>query len=141
MEENIAKNKIIISDCNTELRKEIINAFKHDKMFEVVGESGEGFETLEIVKKQNPDVLIMDVVLPGLDGFALIETIMKSNEIMKKPKIVVTSSLAHEGFINKAMQLGVSYFMIKPINGLGGADVKKVLSSSIKDIRQSKRNL
>lgn len=135
MEENIAKNKIIISDCNTELRKEIINAFKHDKMFEVVGESGEGFETLEIVKKQNPDVLIMDVVLPGLDGFALIETIMKSNEIMKKPKIVVTSSLAHEGFINKAMQLGVSYFMIKPINERVLLDrVKEICNTSNKSV-------
>ena len=77
----------------------------------------------------------MDLVLPGLDGFALIENISKTNEIMKKPKIVVTSSLAHEGFINKAMQLGVNYFMIKPINESVLLDrVKEVCAEKTKQI-------
>ncbi len=114
-EENL-KTKIFIADCNAELRKNIIDSFKKDKSFEIAGESGDGSETFELLKKANADVLIMDVVLPGLDGFALIESIIKTNEIMKKPKIVVASSLSHEGFIAKAMQLGVSYFMIKPVN-------------------------
>jgi len=115
IEENI-KTKIFIADCNSELRKNISDTFKRSKIFEMVGEAGDGEETFSALKKCNPDILIMDVVLPGLDGFALIESIYKSNEIMKKPKIVVTSSLIHEGFITKAMQLGVSYFMIKPVN-------------------------
>lgn len=127
MSEENTITKIAIADCNTELRKKISDTFKKDKSFEIVGESGDGYETLNLLKRTSPDVLIMDVVLPGLDGFALIETILKTNEIMKKPKIVVTSSLAHEGFINKAMQLGVCYFMIKPIN-------EDVLFDRIKEI-------
>lgn len=115
MEENL-KTKVFIADCNSELRKSISDAFKRNKRFEVVGESCDGVETFNALKKSNVDILIMDVVLPGLDGFALIETVTKTNEIMNKPKIVVTSSLIHDGFINKAMQLGVSYFMIKPVN-------------------------
>ena len=135
MSEDIQKTKIFISDCNADLRKEIVGAFKREKMFEVVGESGDGYETLEQIKKTSPDALIMDVVLPGLDGFALIENIMKSNEIMRKPKIVVTSSLSHEGFINKAMQLGVSYFMIKPVNESVLIDrVKEICSSPTKQV-------
>lgn len=125
-EENI-KSKIVIADCNAELRKNIAETFKKDKSFEIIGESGDGYETLDLLKKHSPDILIMDVVLPGLDGFALIETILKTNELMKKPKIVITSSLAHEGFINKAMQLGVNYFMIKPVN-------ENVLLDRVKEI-------
>ena len=54
---------------------------------------------------------------------------------MKKPKIVITSSLAHEGFINKAMQLGVNYFMIKPINENVLLDrVKEVCAERTKQI-------
>ncbi len=116
MGEEIIKSKIFIADCNSELRKNISDTFKRSKNFEIVGEASDGEETFSALKKCDADVLIMDVVLPGLDGFALIETISKTNEIMKKPKIVITSSLAHEGFITKAMHLGVSYFMIKPIN-------------------------
>ncbi len=129
-EENI-KTKIFIADCNLEIRKSISECFKREKNFSILGESGDGYETLDLIKKHCPDVLIMDVVLPGLDGFALIENIMKSNEILKKPKIVITSSLSHEGFINKAMQLGVSYFMIKPVNA-------NVLVDRVKEICNSK---
>ena len=135
MSEENSKTKIFIADCNAELRKNIIETFKKEKNFEIVGESGDGLETFDLLKKVNADILIMDLVLPGLDGFALIENISKTNEIMKKPKIVVTSSLAHEGFINKAMQLGVNYFMIKPINENVLLDrVKEVCAEKTKQI-------
>mgnify|MGYP000018329875 FL=1 len=135
MSEENSKTKIFIADCNAELRKNIIETFKKEKNFEIVGESGDGLETFDLLKKVNADILIMDLVLPGLDGFALIENISKTNEIMKKPKIVVTSSLAHEGFINKAMQLGVNYFMIKPINESVLLDrVKEVCAEKTKQI-------
>lgn len=116
MIENSVKTRVFIADCNSELRKNISDIFKRSKNFEVVGEANDGEEAYNALKKSDIDILIMDIILPGLDGFALIETILKTNEIMKKPKIVVTSSVAHEGFITKAMQLGVSYFMIKPVN-------------------------
>lgn len=116
MSEEYVKVKIYIADCNSELRKSIADTFKKNKNFEIVGESGDGGEAFNGLKKSNADILIMDLILSGLDGFALIESITKTNEIMKKPKIVIMSSLAHGGFITKAMQLGVSYFMIKPIS-------------------------
>lgn len=135
MSEENSKTKIFIADCNAELRKNIIETFKKEKNFEIVGESGDGLETFDLLKKVNADILIMDLVLPGLDGFALIENISKTNEIMKKPKVVITSSLAHEGFINKAMQLGVNYFMIKPINENVLLDrVKEVCAERTKQI-------
>lgn len=135
MSEENFKTKLFIADCNAELRKTISETFKKDKGFEIVGESGDGLETFDALKKVNADVLIMDLVLPGLDGFALIESITKTNEIMKKPKIVITSSLTHEGFINKAMQLGVNYFMIKPINENVLLDrVKEVCAEKTKQI-------
>lgn len=121
------KTKIFIAECNSELRRNISDIFKRSSDFEVVGESSEGIETFNLLKKCNADVLIMDIVLPGLDGFSLIETISKTNEIMKKPKIVVVSSLTNDGFINKAMQLGVSYFMIKPVD-------ERVLLDRVKEI-------
>ena len=130
MGEEFVKTKIYIADCNSELRRNIADTFKRNKNFEIVGEASDGEEALNGIKKSNPDILIMDVVLPGFDGFALIESITKTNEIMKKPKIVVMSSLSHGGFITKAMQLGVSYFMIKPVN-------ENILFDRVKEICES----
>jgi two-component system response regulator (stage 0 sporulation protein A) len=133
--EESSTTKVLVADCNAELRKNIAEIFKRDKNFEIVGETGDGEEVFNILKKSNIDILIMDVVLPGLDGFALIENMKKTNEIMKKPKVVVTSSLAHEGFITKAMQLGVSYFMIKPINEMVLFDrVKEICNAGNKKV-------
>ena len=127
MNEENQKYSIVIADCNSDLKNAIAEKLKNENLFTVVGTCSDGIETFEIVKDKKPDFLIMDVVLPGMDGFELIENIISSSEILKKPKIVVTSSLAHEGFIKKAMQLGVCYFMIKPIN-------ENVLLDRVKEI-------
>ena len=126
------KTTIYIADCNQ--GKELSEIFKKDKTFEVVGVSGDGVETLTEVKKNTPNILLMDVMLPSLDGFALIENIQNSTSIMKKPKIIVVSSLTHEGFITKAMQLGVSYFMIKPVD-------EKVLLDRVREISNLDKNV
>lgn len=124
MEAQNKKTTIYIADFNQ--GKELGEIIKKQKNFEVLGISSDGVETLNEIKKQMPDVLLMDVVLSSLDGFAMIEEIQKSS-LIKKPKIIIISSLTHEGFITKAMQLGVSYFMIKPVD-------EKVLIDRITDI-------
>lgn len=116
------KIKIFLADCNLNFRKELVEEIKNEEM-EVVGEAGDGAEALELIKEIKPDLIVLDVVLPSIDGFVLIEEIKK----IYSPKFIVTSSLTHEGFVSKAMQLGVEYFMIKPIN-------KNILISRIKDI-------
>ena len=135
MNEENKKINIVIADCNSDLRSAIAEKFKTENQFNVAETCSDGIKAFELIKSTNADVLIMDVVLPGMDGFELIENIMNANEILKKPKIVVTSSLAHEGFINKAMQLGVCYFMIKPIN-------ESVLLDRVKEIcKPTSKNL
>ncbi|MBO4412841.1 MAG: sporulation transcription factor Spo0A [Clostridia bacterium] len=125
MEVKENKIKLYIADCNQ--GKEIAEIFKKEKKYEIIGVSADGAETLNAIKQEVPDVLIMDLMLPSVDGFALIENIERSNSLVKKPKIVVVSSLSHDGFITKAMQLGVSYFLIKPID-------EKVLVDRVNDI-------
>jgi two-component system response regulator (stage 0 sporulation protein A) len=122
------KTTIYIADCNQ--GKELSDIIKKDKNFEVVGVSADGAEALVEIKKNSPNILLMDVMLPSLDGFALIENIQNSTSIIKKPKIIVVSSLTHDGFITKAMQLGVSYFMIKPVD-------EKVLLDRVNEIVNS----
>lgn len=81
--------------------------------FEVNKIEPNGLVALDAIKKEVPDIIVMDVVLSGVDGFNLIEEI---NKLKINSKIIVLSSLSLEGFITKAMSLGVSYYMIKPFN-------------------------
>lgn len=103
--------KIFIADSSETYRKELEEFLKTN--FQIVGSTADGKEALESIKNLKPDVVILDIVLSGLDGFELLSEIKKLDFT---PKIIVNSSLTHEGFISKAINEGASYFMIKPID-------------------------
>ena len=106
------KTKIMLVDENEQTLNELKENFSSSN-YDVVAVATNGLVALDEVKKIKPDVIIMDVVLSGIDGFNLIEQIKQLN---LNTKIIILSSLSLEGFITKAMSLGVSYYMIKPFN-------------------------
>ncbi len=120
------KTKIMLVDENEQLLNELKESFSSAE-FEVVGSASNGLIALDEIKKLKPSVVVMDVVLSGIDGFSLIEQI---NQLGLNTKIIILSSLSMEGFITKAMNLGVSYYMIKPFN-------VEVLKSRILDVLNS----
>lgn len=107
--ENLKKTKIMLIDENEQNQKLIKENFESD--FEVITNNANGITALEKIKEERPSVIIMDVLLSGIDGFNLIE---KINELNINSKIIILTSLSLDGFITKALNLGVSYYMIKP---------------------------
>ncbi len=113
--ENIKENrlpKIYIAD-NAE-DNNIIDYFKNSLNFDFVGTSFDGAKVVEDVQKIKPDVLILEVMLSNLDGFAVLDKIKQLKE--KMPKVFFVSNLSHSGFVTKAVQSGASYFMVKPVS-------------------------
>ena len=111
--ENFEKAKKIYFADITEDNK-LIEYFEQSKNFDVVGKSADGLVVVEDVLKLMPDILVMEVMLSNLDGFAVLEKIKSLKE--KMPKVFFVSNLSHSGFVTKAIQSGASYFMIKPIS-------------------------
>lgn len=113
--EKVIENKmtrIYIAD-NTEENK-VIEYFKNNENFEFVGSSFDGNKVVEDVLRQKPEVLVLEVMLANLDGFAVLDKIKELKD--KMPKIFFVSNLSHSGFVTKAIQSGASYFMVKPIS-------------------------
>lgn len=113
--ENIKENrlpKIYIAD-NAE-DNNIIDYFKNSLNFDFAGTSFDGAKVVEDVQKIKPDVLILEVMLSNLDGFAVLDKIKQLKE--KMPKVFFVSNLSHSGFVTKAVQSGASYFMVKPVS-------------------------
>lgn len=103
--------KIYIADSENQ---DLVNYFSQNDKFEVVGSSSDGEVVVNEVVKLKPDVLVMEVMLSKLDGFAVFDKIKILKE--QTPKVIFISNLSHSGFVSKALQMGASYFMIKPIN-------------------------
>jgi len=72
----------------------------------------EGLEALEIIKKEIPDIIMLDILLPGIDGFEILEKI-KSNPNTKNIPVILLSNLGQPSDIKRGKELGVTHFMIK----------------------------
>ncbi len=110
---NLEKIKIYIADNKEENTVE--KYFRDNQKFSVVGINLNAEEVVKDVVLFKPDVVIMEVMLAGLDGFSVLEKIQ--NQMGDScPKVIFISNLTHSGFVAKAMNMGASYFMIKPIS-------------------------
>ena len=81
------------------------------KEYEQIGCSSNGEELIKIINEKQPDVVVMDIVLSGCDGFKVLESVDTN-----KTKFVIQTSLSMDGFINKAISMGVKYYCIKPFD-------------------------
>lgn len=114
METKKQKVKILIADASEDARNELVNYFSKSDRFEIVGSSSNGQEVLDTILNNSVDVVVMDVVLTGIDGFEVLEEAKKHPNISSK--FIIESNLTHDGFVTKATMLGANYFIAKPIN-------------------------
>ena len=126
--ESKGKIRIYIADNSEE--KDTIDYFRKNEHFSLVGTSDNGENVVKDVILLKPDVLIMEIVLSGIDGFEVLEK-LKFNMKNEIPKVVFVSKLSHSGFVTKALNEGASYFMVKPVS-LGSLEerIVDVLSTS-----------
>lgn len=110
MNKNIS---VLIADENQEYLGKIKKLFdNNDKVNNVEIASG-GEEAIQKILESRPDVVVLDLILSGIDGYAIIEECKKK---LLSTKFIVVSSLSSDTFVQKAMNLGVEYYMMKPAN-------------------------
>lgn len=126
---------IVIADDNSALCESIRQYLDSQDGFEVVGIASNGVKAIELVTKQQPDLLLLDIVMPELDGFGVLASLEG-----KKPTVIMMSQLATDGFVQKAMQYGASYFLAKPFDYNALVRVINNFTSSQPRAPQTKKN-
>lgn len=104
------KIKFIIADDHPLMRKGIRDILEENNDWIVIGEAGDGLQTFDLVKESIPDVLIIDIDMPKLNGLEVIKMIIKEQYPIK---IIVLTMYNQETIFNKAMDLGVMGYIIK----------------------------
>lgn len=103
--------KVLVVDDNTQGTAHLVNELKEFNEFEVVGTAEDGLRAISLIEKLNPDVVLLDLIMPQLDGFGVLEEAKRQNY---NCKFIVVSAVGHDAFIHKAIMLGASYYMMKP---------------------------
>lgn len=104
--------KTILLDQNEESRRSLCEFLGKTGKFEVLGDDGNGQSGLEKIEKNKPDIVVLDVVLEGIDGYEVLKFMKAFDE---RPKVLVLSSLKNEGFAQRAVDLGADYVLAKPV--------------------------
>ncbi len=111
----MAKVRLILADDNNSLRQQLAEYFSMREEFEVVGLAADGVEAFELLKSANADAMLLDVIMPRMDGFAVLQ---KWNELKDHPntQIILLTALGRDDFIARAMELGGAYYIVKPFD-------------------------
>lgn len=106
------KWNVLLADASHEFRELLQAALNETEEFEVIAAVQDGAEAAQILQEKEFDLVLMDMVLPGLDGLGLLERICAMKE--KRPEVIVLSKFVNERVVAAAMECGVYYYMAKP---------------------------
>ena len=106
-----APGVVIIDDAS--FARGLVRKLLEGAGFKVLAEGSDGYEAIELYEKFRPDLLTLDIVMPGLDGLSALE---KIREIDPEASVLVVSSVGDEDIFLKAMKLGARDFATKPLD-------------------------
>lgn len=107
------KTKIMIVDDNKKFVELLELYINSQSDMEVVFVSHNGKDVIEKIKEKEPDILLLDIVMPERDGLFVLEDLSKETEI-KKPMIIIMSSMGQDTITKRAIKLGAIYYILKP---------------------------
>lgn len=118
--------RVLIADDNREFCEMLKEAMRSEEGLEVTGVANHGMEVLEFLQDQAVDVMVLDIIMPHLDGIGVLER-LNQMELASPPKVIVLTAFGQETMTQKALELGADYYILKPFN-------LKVLASRVKQL-------
>lgn len=108
------KISVCLVDDNKELIHLMEDYFEEQEDIEVIGTATNGRDCLEMLEEMEPDVLILDIIMPHIDGLAVLNTLRTERE--SYPNVIMLTAFGQEEVMKKAVDLGASYFILKPFD-------------------------
>lgn len=121
------KITILIADDNPDFARTLTSYIEEDEELEVIAVARDGKQAVEMILNTEPDIALLDVIMPHLDGIGVLEKINEAN-MKKRPMCIMLSAVGQDKITQRALELGAEYYAIKPI------DIE-VLLGRIKDIK------
>ncbi|CCY99833.1 sporulation transcriptional activator Spo0A [Clostridium sp. CAG:793] len=109
------KINILIADDNYEFGDTLKTYLENDEELDVIGIARDGEEAYENIINLQPDVVLLDIIMPHLDGLGVLERLSKIN-LSKVPIYIMVSAVGQDKITQKAIALGADYYVIKPFD-------------------------
>lgn len=115
LEIDLSGSRVLIADDNDQNR-ELLDAYLANENYQTLM-ARDGEETLQVVREQQPDLILLDIMMPRMSGYEVCEQLKADSEFSGIPVLIVTA-LNEMGDIEKAVTAGCDDFLTKPVNQL-----------------------
>ena len=112
----MGKLSCAIADDNERMLQLLGDVLETDPDLQVVCKAHDGEELLREIKSKEPDVVLVDIIMPKIDGLTVMERVNNDKNIKKKPTFIVVSAVGQEGITEDAFNLGANYYILKPFD-------------------------
>ena len=133
--------KVVIADTGEEFRRSFIENLQRESDIQVVGETGDGEELLRMVQEEQPDLVLMEIVLSKIDGIEVLDA-LTAMELERRPKVMILSSFARGSMAQLAADKGADHYMTKPCRVSTVCErIRQLTASGHLEEREGSRNL
>lgn len=138
----MSRVNVAIADDNDRMVRLLKNIVRSDSELDVVGTASNGEEAYEMIKTKEPDVVLLDIVMPKLDGLGVMDKVNKDKTIRKHPTFIIISAIGQEKITEDAFDLGADYYIMKPfdnemvLNRIKNSQLRRSRTANIGDIRK-----
>ncbi len=114
--QGMTKLNVAIADDNEKVLTMLDDLLSKDGEINVVGKARNGEQAYEMIRANNPDVVLLDLIMPGMDGLGVMEKVYAEKKDGKIPAFIVISALRSESIAESVMMSGATYYMMKPLD-------------------------
>jgi len=105
--------RVLLADDNREFVEIIKEFIERQEDMTLVGVAYHGNEALELIYREEPHVVILDIIMPHLDGLGVLE---KLQNAAQRPRIIIFTAFGQESMTQRAVNLGADYYLLKPFD-------------------------
>ena len=112
----MGKIRVAIAEDNELMLGLLEDIVTNDKELDVIGTARNGEDIYKIIKEDAPDVVLLDIVMPKLDGLGVLDKVNQDRGIKKLPTFIMVSAIGQDRVTEDAFNLGADYYIMKPFN-------------------------
>lgn len=106
---------VLIADDNIEFGNLLNKHLSQEEDIRVLGIARDGIEAYDMIVAMKPDIVVLDIIMPNLDGIGVLERLAEVN-LERRPLFIVLTAIGQDIFIQKAISLGAEYYIVKPFD-------------------------
>ena len=107
---------VAIADDNERILDLLGEIISNDEELKLVGKANNGEDMYHLIKEKQPDVVLLDLIMPKMDGLSVMEMVSNDKGLKKHPDFIVVTAVGQERITEDAFKKGASYYIMKPFN-------------------------